>query len=141
MGKIFKTATAFRKSLESRLMNVSQDTNIDLQRLRRKVAFDRLLARFFVNGSNTWVLKGGYALEIRFAHARATKDIDLTAQKNLCKAMQNSLTPIRQASSASDDSRVGVSPTTFERSSVSGAGFGGLLDRRLAVRKCAASAV
>src|SRR3569832_1444864 len=28
-------------------------------------------------GSNTWVLKGGYALEMRFAHARATKDIDL----------------------------------------------------------------
>ena len=42
MGKIFKTATAFRKSLESRLMNISQETNIDLQRLRRKVAFDRL---------------------------------------------------------------------------------------------------
>jgi hypothetical protein len=59
-------------------MNISQATNIDLQRLRRKVAFERLLARFFVNGSNTWVLKGGYALEMRFAHARATKDIDLT---------------------------------------------------------------
>ncbi len=83
MGKIFKTATAFRKSLESRLMNVSQETNIDLQRLRRKVAFDRLLARFFVNGKNTWLLKGGYALEIRFAHARATKDIDLTLHMQL----------------------------------------------------------
>ena len=59
-------------------MSISQKTNVDLQRLRRKVAFDRLLARFFVNGSNTWLLKGGYALEIRFAHARATKDIDLT---------------------------------------------------------------
>lgn len=28
MGKIFKTATAFRKSLESRLMNISQETSI-----------------------------------------------------------------------------------------------------------------
>lgn len=78
MGKMFNTATAFRKSLESRLKNISQATNIDLQRLRRKVAFDRLLARFFIKGNNTWVLKGGYALEIRFARARATKDIDLT---------------------------------------------------------------
>lgn len=78
MGRAFKTATAFRKSLESRLMNISQEINADLQRLRRKVAFDRLLARFFIDDSNTWVLKGGYALEIRFAHARATKDIDLT---------------------------------------------------------------
>lgn len=77
MSKIFKTATAFRKSLESQLMKVSQGSNTDLQRLRRKVAFDRLLARFFSNSSNTWVLKGGYALEIRFTHARATKDIDL----------------------------------------------------------------
>ena len=83
MSKVFKTATAFRKSLESRLMNISQATNIDLQRLRRKVAFERLLARFFVNGSNTWVLKGGYALEMRFAHARATKDIDLTLPMQL----------------------------------------------------------
>lgn len=78
MGKAFKTATAFRKILESRLTNISQETNIDLQRLRRKVAFDRLLARFFIEDSNTWVLKGGYALEIRFTHARATKDIDLS---------------------------------------------------------------
>lgn len=78
MSRIFKTATAFRKSLESRLMNVSQASNMDLQRLRRKVAFDRLLARFFINKSNTWVLKGGYALELRFSHARATKDIDLS---------------------------------------------------------------
>lgn len=78
MGKMFKTPTAFRKSLESRLINISQESNIDIQRLRRKVAFDRLLARFFVNGSSAWVLKGGYALEIRFTHARATKDIDLT---------------------------------------------------------------
>lgn len=89
MGKIFKTATAFRKSLESRLMNISQETNIDLQRLRRKVAFDRLLARFFANGSNTWVLKGGYALEIRFAHARATKDIDLTLPIKLYAASES----------------------------------------------------
>jgi hypothetical protein len=89
MSKIFKTATAFRKSLESRLMNISQETNIDLQRLRRKVAFDRLLARFFVNDSNSWVLKGGYALEIRFAHARATKDIDLTLPIQLYAASES----------------------------------------------------
>ncbi|VHN99545.1 nucleotidyl transferase AbiEii/AbiGii toxin family protein [Candidatus Rhabdochlamydia sp. T3358] len=78
MNKLFKTATAFRKSLESRLMNISQETKVDLQRLRRKVAFDRLLAHIFTNDINTWILKGGYALELRFAHARATKDIDLT---------------------------------------------------------------
>ena len=98
MGKIFKTATAFRKSLESRLMNVSQETNIDLQRLRRKVAFDRLLARFFVNDSNTWVLKGGYALEIRFSHARSTKDIDLTVPIQLYASPEYLMTMLQDAS-------------------------------------------
>jgi hypothetical protein len=47
MSTIFKTATDFRKSLEARLQVISKKTNVDLQRLRRKVAFDRLLARIF----------------------------------------------------------------------------------------------
>jgi hypothetical protein len=47
------------------------------------VAFDRLLARMFdasLPGRDGWVLKGGYALEIRFHRARATKDLDLTVR-------------------------------------------------------------
>ena len=43
----FKTATDFRKSLEARLKSIADSTGQDLQRLRRKVAFDRLLARIF----------------------------------------------------------------------------------------------
>jgi uncharacterized membrane protein YciS (DUF1049 family) len=52
-----------------------------LQRLRRQVAFDRLLARLFQAGQPLalpWVLKGGYAMELRIKAARTTKDIDLT---------------------------------------------------------------
>ena len=44
------------------------------------MAFDRLLARMFdanLPGRDGWVLKGGYALEMRFHRARATKDLDL----------------------------------------------------------------
>jgi hypothetical protein len=33
-----------------------------------------------------WVLKGGYALELRFLHARATKDIDLTLASGMIPA-------------------------------------------------------
>jgi predicted nucleotidyltransferase component of viral defense system len=54
---------------------------MDLQRLRRQVAFDRFLARMFSRGpkaSYPWVLKGGYAMELRIHSARTTKDIDLT---------------------------------------------------------------
>jgi hypothetical protein len=52
-----------------------------LQRLRRQVAFDRLLARLFQAAQPRallWVLKGGYAMELRIKAARTTKDIDLT---------------------------------------------------------------
>jgi hypothetical protein len=45
------------------------------------VAFDRLLARLFRIDPAPWVLKGGYALELRFKTARATVDIDLTVQR------------------------------------------------------------
>lgn len=54
---------------------------IDLNRLRRQVAFDRLLARLFREEPPPWVLKGGYALELRFKAARSTVDIDLTVQR------------------------------------------------------------
>ena len=74
----FKSATDFRKSLEARLQGLAAKTKVDLQRLRRKVAFDRFLARIFSREKPEFYLKGGYAMELRLAHARATRDIDLT---------------------------------------------------------------
>lgn len=50
---------------------------LELQRLRRKVAFNRFLARVFAEKGG-WVLKGGYSMELRIVHARATQDIDLS---------------------------------------------------------------
>lgn len=86
MPAIFKTATDFRKSLEARLQAFALRTGMDLQRIRRKVAFDRLLARIYSKPSPQFFLKGEYAMELRIARARATKDIDLTCtlrvQKN-----------------------------------------------------------
>ncbi len=74
----FKTAQDFRKSLEARLQREAKEKGIDLQRVRRQVAFDRLLARLFMQPEPPFFLKGGYAMELRLASARATKDIDLT---------------------------------------------------------------
>ena len=74
----FKTATDFRKSLEARIQGIATRTGQDLQSLRRKVAFDRLLARIFSESNSQFYLKGGYAMELRVAEARVTKDIDLT---------------------------------------------------------------
>lgn len=79
----FKTAADFRKSLESRLKTMAMEKSENLQRLRRKVAFDRLLARFFSSEEQSFFLKGGYAMELRLKTARTTKDIDLTSLKRL----------------------------------------------------------
>ena len=54
---------------------------VDPNRLRWQVSFDRLLARLFREEPPPWVLKGGYALELRFKAARSTVDIDLTVQR------------------------------------------------------------
>jgi hypothetical protein len=79
--KRYATAAAFRRALEDRLQDIAGKESVDLQRLRRQVAFDRLLARLFQEvqpGALPWVLKGGYAMELRIKAARTTKDIDLT---------------------------------------------------------------
>lgn len=47
MNKIFSSPANFRQSLESRLRTISEETGIDLERVRRKVAFERFLARLF----------------------------------------------------------------------------------------------
>lgn len=79
--KRYATTAAFRRALEDRLQDMAGKEGVDLQRLRRQVAFDRLLARLFQAvqpGGLPWVLKGGYAMELRIKAARTTKDIDLT---------------------------------------------------------------
>jgi predicted protein tyrosine phosphatase len=76
--KPYATAGAFRRALEDRLKRIAHEEKVDVNRLRRQVAFDRLLARLFLPDQASWVLKGGYALELLFDTARATIDIDLT---------------------------------------------------------------
>jgi hypothetical protein len=80
-SKTYATAGAFRGALEERLKSMSKAEQIDINRLRRQVSFDRLLARLFRDDAAPWVLKGGYALELRFKSARSTIDIDLTVQR------------------------------------------------------------
>jgi predicted nucleotidyltransferase component of viral defense system len=74
----YATAAAFRVALETRLKSIAAAEGVDLQRLRRQVSFDRLLARFFKRRNAPWLLKGGYAMELRLRTARTTKDIDIS---------------------------------------------------------------
>jgi len=75
----YETPRAFRNALEARLRTAAQERGLDLQRLQRQAAFERLLARLFVGDDPPWLLKGGYALELRLTHlARSTLDLDLS---------------------------------------------------------------
>ena len=79
----YATAGALRDALEIRLLDRAKREVGDLQRLRRQVAFDRLLARMFdpsLAARRCWVLKGGYALEMRFHEARSTRDLDFSVR-------------------------------------------------------------
>ncbi|MFA5975929.1 MAG: nucleotidyl transferase AbiEii/AbiGii toxin family protein [Elusimicrobiota bacterium] len=79
--RTYKTAEAFRAALETRLVARASSGGLTLARLRQQVAFDRFLARLFQDGNPDFMLKGGYAMELRLRHkARFSRDLDLTAK-------------------------------------------------------------
>lgn len=72
------------KSISARIVNVARKASQDPNRVRRQLAFHRLMARLADTG---WVLKGGYCLEIRLENqARATKDMDLVRRESVRNA-------------------------------------------------------
>ncbi len=77
----YTSAAAFRVALENRLKRMAWDESLDLQRARRQAAFDRLLCRLFAGPDAPWLLKSGYALELRLKIARTTRDIDLALKR------------------------------------------------------------
>jgi Nucleotidyl transferase AbiEii toxin, Type IV TA system len=81
MKRRYATPAALRAALEGRLSSMAKEQGLDLQRLRRQVAFDRLLCRLFRQADSPWLLKGGYAMELRIQSARTTRDIDLAVRK------------------------------------------------------------
>ncbi len=77
--KRFATAAAFRASLEDRLKREAAARGVPLNTLRLKLVMERLLARLFAAANPPWLLKGGYAMELRYRpRARTTRDLDLT---------------------------------------------------------------
>jgi len=55
----YGSGSAFRIALEARLKDRAATEDIDLQRLRRRVAFDRFLSRLAMQDRERWALKGG----------------------------------------------------------------------------------
>jgi len=74
----YESVGAFRQALEQRLLNQARETSTDLNRLRRRVVFERILHRLTTSQPGMWVVKGGMAVELRIGdRARMTKDLDL----------------------------------------------------------------
>ncbi len=74
----YNDGAAFRRALEDRLLAQSRQSGLALVRLRKLVAFDRVLARLTIGQPGQWLLKGGVALQLRLGNlARTTKDIDI----------------------------------------------------------------
>ncbi len=97
-SKKYENANAFRRALEDRLKSIAREQTTPLDRLRRRITFDRFLARLFArhNQKPRWLLKGGYALEFRFHNiARTTKDVDFSIP-HIKKADENTIRALLQ---------------------------------------------
>lgn len=78
MTRSYADASAFRQALDDRIRALASERGVPIQGLQLKVAMERLLARLFLNAEPRWLLKGGYAMDLRFRpQARATRDLDL----------------------------------------------------------------
>lgn len=84
----YKTAGDLRQSINAHLRSLAKKENVPVERLYRHAAFERLLARLF-KLPPPWTLKGGFAMELRFEDARATKDIDLAITETQVARMKS----------------------------------------------------
>lgn len=75
----YKTDSDYRKALEERLRQRAEHDSEPILRMRKRLVFERGMVRLQEDQNNPWVLKGGFALELRLGNmARMTKDLDLT---------------------------------------------------------------
>lgn len=74
----YANAASFRMALEERIGQRSATDGVAIQRLRKRVTFERFLARLQAPPDSPWFLKGAFALDLRFGdRSRTTKDLDL----------------------------------------------------------------
>ncbi len=79
MARHFGSAAAFKASLEAHLRKLAGERTTPLSTLQLKLVIERLLARLFREPNPPWLLKGGFAMDLRFRpRARTTKDVDIS---------------------------------------------------------------
>src|SRR3954471_257180 len=78
MARKFGAAAASKTSLEAHLRKRAEERKVPFSTLQLKFVIERLLARLFHSPDPPWLLKGGFAMDLRFRpRARTTKDVDL----------------------------------------------------------------
>ena len=88
----YETATAFRQALLTQLRKLAEESGIPSEHLRKRVVFERLLARLLVVAPDRWTLKGGLALDLLLkSRARTTKDADLVGPSGSEQATEDLL--------------------------------------------------
>ena len=80
MENKYKSAQSFLDALKEKQRKIVSDTGYTANRVRTIIAFERVLARIF-ESNHKWVLKGGFAMELRVSNPRTTKDIDLAIRE------------------------------------------------------------
>src|SRR5437870_2454321 len=75
----YEAPADFRQALEERFRQREQETKEPLVRMRKRLVFERCMVRLQKKTDSPWVVKGGFALELRMGmRARMTKDLDLS---------------------------------------------------------------
>jgi hypothetical protein len=75
---MYETAAGLRQAIDTRLNARARAEHVEVNRLRRGLVFERVMARLDAGEPGEWVVKGGMVLEWRLGgRARATRDLDL----------------------------------------------------------------
>jgi hypothetical protein len=87
----YESGPALRDAIEQRLKGWAGDESARIARFRKRITFERFLARLTEVAPGAWVVKGGFALDLRLHdQARATKDLDIewrSAESELLEAL------------------------------------------------------
>ena len=82
MARQFRSAAAFKASLEANLKKLASGRKAPLGAIQLRLVIERLLARLFRDPEPPWLLKGGFAMDLRFRpRARTTKDVNLSVSQ------------------------------------------------------------
>lgn len=89
MTKSYRTPNAFKQALKTRIKARAKKSGRPFNRMLQIVLFERFLARVYAALGDAVILKGGFAMELRLARARTTKDIDMRVEGDLDELVED----------------------------------------------------